>query len=101
MEESNLIAMRRILGEDAKVCRLLDFAKNPRDIADPWWTGNFDVTYDDIVEGCGALLEHIIKCDLWRTYCDVCIATYIRRTICDDIIRIDIFYTHAQAANDF
>lgn len=64
MEERNLIAMRRILGEDAKVCRLLDFAKNPRDIADPWWTGNFDVTYDDIVEGCGALLEHIIKCDL-------------------------------------
>lgn len=64
MEERNLIAMRRILGEDAKVCRLLDFAKNPRDIADPWWTGNFDVAYDDIVEGCGALLEHIIKCDL-------------------------------------
>lgn len=64
MEERNLIAMRRILGEDVKVCRLLDFAKNSRDIADPWWTGNFDVTYDDIVEGCKALLEHIIKCDL-------------------------------------
>ena len=42
-----------------KVSRLLDFSSRPRDIADPWYTGNFDVTYDDIVEGCQALLRHL------------------------------------------
>ena len=53
MEEQNLRAILRILGGDpeGKVCRLLDFSDRPRDIADPWYTGNFDVTYDDIFEG--------------------------------------------------
>ena len=53
--------MRRIAGDDPehKICRLLDFSDNPRDIADPWYTGNFDVTYDDIVEGCGAFLDSL------------------------------------------
>lgn len=64
MEERNLVAMRRILAGDAPISRLLDFSSNPRDIADPWWTGNFDVTYDDIVEGCNALVEHIVATDL-------------------------------------
>ena len=41
--------------------RLLDFSLNPRDIADPWYTGNFDLTYDDIVEGCEAFLEFLEK----------------------------------------
>ena len=39
--------------------RLLDDCPRPRDIADPWYTGNFDVTYDDIVEGCEALLDRL------------------------------------------
>ena len=47
--------------EEHKVWRLLDFGKSPRDIADPWYTGNFDVTYEDIVEGCEAFLEYIFK----------------------------------------
>ena len=34
--------------------------KNPRDIADPWYTGNFDKTYNDILEGCQALLNKIL-----------------------------------------
>ena len=42
-----------------KISRLLDFTDNPRDIADPWYTHNFDKTYDDIFEGCLSLLEHI------------------------------------------
>ena len=46
---------------DHKVHRLLDFSDHPRDIADPWYTGNFDVTYDDIVEGCEALLAYLEK----------------------------------------
>jgi protein-tyrosine phosphatase len=41
------------------VYRLLDFSDNPRDIADPWYTGNFDITYNDIVEGCNSFLKYL------------------------------------------
>ena len=53
--------MLRITGgdPDGKICRLLDFSERPGDIADPWYTGNFDETYDDIMEGCRALLNHL------------------------------------------
>lgn len=63
METYNIRNVLRIIGEDKhkKVYRLLDFSTQPRDIADPWYTGNFDETYDDILEGCLALLEHIIR----------------------------------------
>lgn len=63
MENRNVQNIVRIIGEDreAKVCRLLDFSKHPRDIADPWYTGNFDVTYTDILEGCQAFLEFVKK----------------------------------------
>lgn len=44
---------------DRKICKLLDFGDNPRDIADPWYTGNFDQTYEDVVEGCEALLHFL------------------------------------------
>ena len=63
MEERNIQNILRIVGEDKdnKISRLLDFSNNPRDIADPWYTGNFDKTYDDILEGCEAFLEHLQK----------------------------------------
>ena len=63
MEERNLSNMLRITGGDPKekMHRLLDFSYNPRDIADPWFTGNFDVTYDDIVEGLEAFLDFLIQ----------------------------------------
>jgi protein-tyrosine phosphatase len=63
MEERNLSGMCRIAGGDpeGKIRRLLDFSDRPRDIADPWYTGNFDLTYEDIREGCQRLLEYIIK----------------------------------------
>lgn len=63
MDQNNIRNAMRILGSDPehKLMRLLDFSKNPRDIADPWYTGNFDETYRDIVEGCQALLNHIEK----------------------------------------
>lgn len=59
MESRNLVNMKRIIGGDPenKMSRLLDFAPVPRDIADPWYTGNFDVTYEDIREGCEAFLQ--------------------------------------------
>jgi len=61
MEDLNLRYMLRILGGDPeqKVRRLLDFSDRPRNIADPWYTGEFGQTYRDIVEGCEALLEYV------------------------------------------
>lgn len=63
MEQRNLSGMLRILGSNpaGKVHRLLDFTDRPRDIADPWYTGDFDRTYDDVVEGCRGLLEHLLE----------------------------------------
>lgn len=61
MDDWNLKNMKRITGGDPlhKIYKLLEFAGSTRDIADPWYTGNFDVTYDDIVEGCEAFLDRI------------------------------------------
>ena len=63
MDDSNVRDMRRIIGDDAegKVFKLMYFAGDDRDVADPWYTGNFDVTYDDVIEGCEGLLEHLKK----------------------------------------
>lgn len=65
MEERNIRALLRIFGGDPKnkVSRLLDFSENPRDIADPWWTGDFDAAFDDIYEGCNCLADYILKED--------------------------------------
>ena len=64
MDSANIRNMLRMLGGDpeGKVSRLLDFSEHQRDIADPWYTGAFDVTYSDVVEGCEALLQHILSC---------------------------------------
>lgn len=63
MDSANIRNMLRILGGDPqkKVSKLLSFAGRGDDIADPWYTGNFDETYQDVMEGCAALLEHIQK----------------------------------------
>ncbi len=63
MEQRNIRNMMRILGRDPehKVHRLLDYSNNPRDIADPWYTGNFDSTYRDVVEGCEAFLGMLMR----------------------------------------
>lgn len=63
MDHKNLRNIHRIIGADSehKVHNLLDFSDNPRDIADPWYTGNFDVTYDDITEGCTAFLQYLFE----------------------------------------
>ena len=61
MDQWNIRNMQRIVGKDekGKIRRLLDFTDHPRDIADPWYTGNFDITYEDIREGCEALLRYL------------------------------------------
>lgn len=61
MEQTNIRNMLRILGQDkdGKVKRLLDYSDRPRDIADPWYTGDFKKTYADILEGCQCFLEYL------------------------------------------
>lgn len=62
MDARNARAMRRILGEGAadRICLLLDFTDEPRDIADPWETGDFEATYRDVSAGAAALLQRLI-----------------------------------------
>ena len=61
MEDKNIYNILKIVGEDKqeKVYKLLDFSDNSRDIADPWYTENFEITYNDILEGCNALLNYL------------------------------------------
>lgn len=61
MENYNIRNMMREFGDDPenKICRLLDFTDRPGDIDDPWYTRKFDVTYEQIVAGCEALLEKL------------------------------------------
>lgn len=61
MDTANIRNLNRILKGDpkGKVYKLLSFAGLGRDIADPWYTGNFDETYSDIVEGCSGFLKYL------------------------------------------
>ena len=61
MDDWNIRNMLRIAGSDPdhKIRKLLSFTDSERDIADPWYTGNFDETYDDIIEGCEAFLRSL------------------------------------------
>ncbi|MDY4573892.1 MAG: low molecular weight protein-tyrosine-phosphatase [Intestinibacter sp.] len=63
MDNNNIRNLSRIIpnDKDDKIKLLLDFSNNPRNIADPWYTGNFEDTYNDIIEGCEALLNYIEK----------------------------------------
>ena len=56
MDRSNAAYLRRLFGRDAAKCQpLLD-----RDVADPWYTGDFEATWNDILEGCQAILEELL-----------------------------------------
>lgn len=61
MDSQNLTNIRRIIGSDpdGKVCRLLDFTPTPGDIADPWYTRDFDLTWRQVNAGCRALLARL------------------------------------------
>lgn len=61
MDFENIKDMETIIGKDKdnKIKRLLDYTNTPRNIKDPWYTGNFDETYEDVVEGCKAFLKHL------------------------------------------
>ena len=53
MDASNARYLRRLFGDDAAKCQPL----LPRDVADPWYTGDFTATWEDILEGCTRILE--------------------------------------------
>ena len=63
MDEWNLRNMRRICDGDpeGKIHRLMDYTQRPADVADPWYTGDFERTWQDVLLGCRCLLESIIK----------------------------------------
>ena len=62
MDSANIRNMHRILGGDPekKIRKMMDYTDRPGDVADPWYVGNFDVTYRDIYEACEGLLETVI-----------------------------------------
>ena len=67
MDENNARNLRLIIDDDVdhKVYKAMTFVGESRDVKDPWYTGNFDETYDDISRSCDALLE-LIKEQLFK-----------------------------------
>lgn len=61
MDRSNLRLLRYLIGEDTagKVSLLMQWAGSDRDVSDPWYTRDFQTAYDDILEGCEALLGQL------------------------------------------
>ena len=59
MDSYNIRNMRNIAGGDpeGKIRMLMDYTNRPGDVADPWYTGDFEATWRDVLEGCEALLE--------------------------------------------
>lgn len=59
MDSWNIRNMNAICGGDpeGKIHRLLDFTSRPGDVADPWYTGDFEATWRDVLEGCQAILK--------------------------------------------
>ena len=61
MDESNLRDILQLVGGDPqhKVSLLMAHTDHPREVADPWFTGDFEATWQDVLEGCTALLEEL------------------------------------------
>ncbi len=62
MDHANVRNMKRCFGgdPDGKISMLLDWTGSPREVADPWYTGDFSATEDDVLEGCQTLLNKIL-----------------------------------------
>ena len=63
MDTANIRNMNRISGgdPDGKIYKMLSFAGSERDVADPWYTGDFDATYEDVLAGCEGFLEYLVS----------------------------------------
>ncbi|MBQ8529110.1 MAG: low molecular weight phosphotyrosine protein phosphatase [Clostridia bacterium] len=76
MDERNLRNISRIFTSDpeGKICKLMSFTGNPRDVSDPWYSGDFATAYNDIFEGCVSLLislePTLTRAEILRTLSD-------------------------------
>jgi len=63
MDEYNRRDMNRVFGgdKDNKCSLLLDYTSSPRSVADPWYTGDFETTYSDVVDGITAFYDYLVK----------------------------------------
>ena len=61
MDRSNLRWLSRIVGDMTGVHLMMEYAGEMRDVADPWYTGDFETTYNDVVKGCKGLLSSLTK----------------------------------------
>ena len=63
MDRNNLRNMVRFVGDDpeCKVSLLLNYTSSPGDVADPWYTGDFETAYNDILEGATAFLGYLLN----------------------------------------
>ena len=63
MDRANLRDMHRICGgdPDGKLRLLMDYTDRPGDVADPWYTGDFEATWQDVLEGCQGLLHELME----------------------------------------
>ena len=61
MDNANIRNLRRMLKNDpdGKISMMLDYTSRPGEVADPWYTGDFSQTWDDITEGCERILEEL------------------------------------------
>jgi len=61
MDEWNMRNMKRMLGDDPddKMRMLMDYTHRPGEVTDPWYTGNFEATWKDVLEGCTGLLAEL------------------------------------------
>ena len=61
MDNANIRNMNRISGgdPDGKICKLLEYVGRGDEVADPWYTGDFEATWQDVLSGCTGLLAHI------------------------------------------
>ena len=59
MDRNNIRNLKRLLGEDKdhKISLLMDYTNRPGEVADPWYTGDFEATWQDVLEGCEGLLD--------------------------------------------
>ena len=63
MDQANLRNMHRMCGGDpeGKLHLLLDFTNRPGNVADPWYTGDFEATWRDVTQGCQGLLQELAQ----------------------------------------
>ena len=63
MDRNNLRNLKRMFGEDTqhKISLLMDYTHLPGDVADPWYTGDFEATWRDVWDGCKGLLKNVMK----------------------------------------